>query len=303
MEVTLRAVAEALFGDDLAASITGINRVFPVILDELASRMVMPLRPPLWFPTRSNRTLVPARRSLNAIVDGLIAKRRQHLPEIEAKPAHDRDLLSTLMLAKDEETGEPMSDRQLRDEVMKLLVAGHEMTASALAWAWYLLDRHPDEQERLRAELTAAIGRSGPTVDDLPSIQRFRLVISETLRLYPPVWMFDRRALGPDQFGRFTVRRGDLVIISPYGIHRNPALWTDPETFRPERFEPGREEQTNEFAFLAFGAGARQCMGMSFAMMESQIILGTLLARFRTQLWNSAEVHPRAVVTLRLERV
>ena len=302
MEVTLRAVAEALFGDDLAASIAEINRVFPVILDELASRMVTPLRLPLWFPTRSNRALLPARRSLNSVVDGLIAKRRQHLPEIEAKPAHDRDLLSTLMLAKDEETGEPMSDRQLRDEVMTLLIAGHETTASGLAWAWYLLDRHPDEQERLRAELTAAIGRRGPTVDDLPSIPRFRLVINETLRLYPPVWMFDRRALGPDRLGRFTVRRGDLMIISPYGIHRNPALWSDPETFRPERFEPGREEQKNKFAFLAFGAGARQCMGMSFAMMESQIILGTLLARFRARLWNPADVHPRAVVTLRPDR-
>jgi cytochrome P450 len=147
------------------------------------------------------------------------------------------------MLARDEETGEPMSDRQLRDEVMTLLIAGHETTASGLAWAWYLLDRHPDEQERLRAELTAAVGDRGPTVDNLPSLPRFRMVINETLRLYPPVWMFNRRALGPDQLGAFAIRRGDLVIISPYGIHRNPALWADPETFRPERFEPDHEEQ------------------------------------------------------------
>ena len=153
------------------------------------------------------------------------------------------------MLARDEETGEPMSDRQLRDEVMTLLIAGHETTASGLAWAWYLLDRHPDEQERLRAELTAAVGDRGPTVDNLPSLPRFRMVINETLRLYPPVCMFNRRALGPDQLGAFAIRRGDLVIISPYGIHRNPALWADPETFRPERFEPDHEEQKTSLPY------------------------------------------------------
>ncbi len=302
MEVTLRAVAEALFGDDLAASIAEINRVFPVILAELAGRVVSPLRAPLWCPTRSNRALVPALRSLDRIVGDLIAKRRRNLAAIEARPPNERDLLATLMLARDAETGESMSDRQLRDEVMTLLIAGHETTASALAWTWYLLDRHPDEQERLRDALRAAVGDRGPTVDDLPARGRFRMVMLVALRLYPPVWMFDRRALEADRLGDVAIRRGDLVIVCPYAIHRNPALWSDPETFRPERFEPGREEQRDKFAYLPFGAGARQCMGMSFAMIESQIILGTLLSRFRARLHDGAEVHPRAIVTLRPDR-
>jgi cytochrome P450 len=127
-------------------------------------------------------------------------------------------------------------------------------------------------------------------------------VILETLRLYPPVWMFDRRALGPDDLGGTPVRRGDLVIFCPYALHRLPELWSDPEAFRPERFEPGREEQKNKFAYLPFSAGPRICLGASFAMIESQIIVGTLLARFRVRLADPGPLEPEPRVTLRTSR-
>jgi cytochrome P450 len=302
MRVTLRIVAETLFGDDLAGEAAEVNRVFPVILACLAARVSSPLRPPLWLPTANNRRLQPALRSLNAIVERLIATKRRRLAAGSGPPDGHRDLLTILMLARDTETGEAMSDAQLRDEVMTLLIAGHETTANALSWLWVLLDRHPDEQERLRAELVAATGGRPPTVEDLPQLPRLKAVFQETLRLYPPVWMFDRRALGPDDLAGTKVATGDLVIFCPYAIHRLPELWHDPEAFRPERFEAGREEQKNKFAYLPFSAGPRTCIGNSFAMIESQIIMGTLLSRFRARLADPSPIAPRPRVTLRTSR-
>ena len=302
MRVTLRIVSETLFGDDLGGDAAEINRVFPTILDCLAARVVSPIRPPLWLPTANNRLLRPALKALDRIVERLIATKRRHLTAGDAPQGGHRDLLTILMLARDAETGEVMSDAQLRDEVMTLMIAGHETTANALAWLWYLLDRHPDEQERLRVELVAATGGSAPTVEDLPNLPRMKAVIQETLRLYPPVWMFDRRALGPDDLGGTKVDKGDLVIFCPYAIHRLPELWPDPEAFRPERFEAGREEQKNKFAYLPFSAGPRTCIGNSFAMIESQIIVGTLLARFRARLADPSPITPQPRVTLRTSR-
>lgn len=302
MRVTLRAVAETLFGDDMAGDADEINRVFPTILGCLASRVSSPIRPPLWVPTATNRRLRPALGSLNAIVERLIATKRRRLAAGEQTEPKHRDLLTILMLARDEETGETMSDAQLRDEVMTLLIAGHETTANALAWLWVLLDKHPDEQERLRAELVAATGGRAPTVDDLPQLPRLKAVIQETLRLYPPVWMFDRRALGPDDLAGTQVAKGDLVIFCPYALHRLPHLWSEPETFRPERFEAGREEQKNKFAYLPFSAGPRICLGASFAMIESQIIVGTLLCRFRVRLADPSPIIAEPRVTLRTSR-
>ena len=302
MRVTLRVVAETLFGDDIAGSAAEINRVFPVILACLAARVTSPIRPPLWMPTATNRRLRPALQSLNTIVEGLIATKRRRLATEESPQGGHRDLLTILMLARDAETGEAMSDAQLRDEVMTLMIAGHETTANALSWLWYLLDRHPDEQERLRDELRLATGGRAPTVEDLPHMPRLKAVIQETLRLYPPVWMFDRRALGPDDLAGTKVAKGDLVIFCPYAIHRLPDLWPDPEAFRPERFEAGREEQKNKFAYLPFGAGPRTCIGNSFAMIESQIIIGTLLSGVRARLADPAPITPKPRVTLRPSR-
>lgn len=302
MKVTLRGVAETLFGDDMAESASEINRVFPTILSYLAARVSSPVRPPLWMPSANNNRLRPALASLNGIVEKLIATKRQRICRGEREDAAHQDLLTILMLARDEETGETMSDAQLRDEVMTLLIAGHETTANALSWLWVLLDRHPEEQERLRRELFATTGGRVPTIEELPRLTRLKAVIQETLRLYPPVWMFDRRALAPDTLGSVTIRKGDLVIFCPYAIHRLPDLWSDGELFRPERFEPGREEQKNKFAYLPFGAGPRICLGASFAMIEAQIIMGTLLSRFRGRLATPDDVRPEPRVTLRPSR-
>jgi len=301
MKATLRGVAEALFGDDLAASADEINRVFPVILDCLAARGSSPIRPPLWLPTANNRRLRPALAALDRVVEGLIAERRRRLAVGDGADAA-RDLLTTLMAARDEETGESMSDTQLRDEVMTLLIAGHETTANMLSWLWVLLDGHPDEQERLRAELLAATGGRPPTVADVGALPRLKAAILETLRLYPPVWMFSRRAIGPDRLAGTPVAAGDLVVFCPWALHRLPELWSDPEAFRPERFLSGGDEQHHKFAYLPFSAGPRVCLGNTFAIIESQIIVGTILSRFRVRLADAAPVDPLPRVTLRTSR-
>lgn len=302
MRVTLNGVAAALFGEDFSAHAAEINRVFPVILAELAARITSPIPLPLWIPVARNQRLKSALSSLKRIVTEMIRERRVRLGEIAGEPTGQRDLLSTLMLAKDEESGQSMSDEQLHDEVMTMLIAGHETTANALTWAWVLLDRHPEEQERVRLEIREVTGGRAPTVDDLPRLVRLRMVFLETLRLYPPVWLIDRRAIQADRLGETAIRPGNLVIICAYAVHRLASLWPEPEAFRPERFDPGKEQQKNKFAFLPFGAGPRMCMGMSFAMIESQIILGTLLSRFRIRVENAAEIRPKPKVTLRTDR-
>jgi cytochrome P450 len=301
MKVTLRIAAESLFGDDLAESADEINRVFPDILASLAARVSSPLRPPIWLPTANNRRLRPALAVLDGIVSRLIATKRQRLASEGLAPDGPPDLLTALMMARDEETGESMSDVHLRDEVMTMMIAGHETTANALSWLWVLLDQHPDEQERLRAELQAATGGSPPTVGDLAQLHRMKAVMLETMRLYPPVWMFDRRALGPDDLGGTAVRKGDLVIFCPYAIHRLPELWPDPDAFQPERFDGGRKPH-NTYAYLPFSAGPRTCLGNNFALIESQIIVGTLLSRFCVRRADQTPIEPQPRVTLRTSR-
>ena len=302
MRLTLLIVAETLFGDDLAGDAAAVNRIFPVILACLGARVASPIRPPVWVPTANNRLLRPALASLDAIVVRLIAAKRRRLAEGGAAQDGHRDLLTILMLARDPETGEAMSDTQLRDEVMTFMIAGHETTATALSWLWYLLDRHPEEQDRLRDELRAATAGRPPTVNHLPQLPRMKAVIQETLRLYPPLWLFDRRALGPDDLAGTKVAKGDLVIFCPYSVHRLPELWPDPEAFRPERFEEGHAEQKNKFAYLPFSVGPRTCIGNNLAMIESQLIMGTLLSRFRARLADPAPTTPRGRFTLRPSR-
>ncbi|MFZ9855211.1 MAG: cytochrome P450, partial [Limisphaerales bacterium] len=259
MKVTLTGVAEALFGENLSAKAAEINRVFPTVIEELAHRVGSPVPLPLWIPSPGNRRLHAALGTVRQIVDEMIRRRRERLDAIAAEPSAHRDLLTTLMLAKDEETGESMSDQQLHDEVMTLLISGHETTAIALSWVWYLLDRNPEEQDRIREELQAVTGGRPPTVEDLPRLHRLRMVFLEAIRLYPPLWFFDRRALSEDRLGDTLIQPGNLVLICPYAVHRIESLWPDPEAFRPERFEHGKEQQKNKFAFLPFGAGPRMC--------------------------------------------
>jgi len=214
-----------------------------------------------------------------------------------------------LMSAREVETGEGttipeaersgMTDRQLRDEMMTLLIAGHETVASALAWVWYLLATDPAAEAKLHAELAAVLGGRAPEVDDLPDLRYTLAVFEEALRLYPPAWIITRKALADDVIGGYRVPANALVVTSPYVTHRQAAVWPEPEVFDPDRFAEARVAERPRFAFYPFGGGPRLCIGDQFALTEARLIIASVAQRYRLRL---VPGHPIAVepgVTLR----
>ncbi|MCI0579802.1 MAG: cytochrome P450 [Chloroflexi bacterium] len=278
MRLTLRVAARALFDVDVSDAADRVGRAFTEASEYYAAHYVNPLsRTLVHLPTRPHRRFKAAVRTLDQVVQGIIQERR--------RSGEDRgDLLSMLLLARDADTGQGMSDRQVRDEVMTLLLAGHETTSNALTWTWYLLDRHPEAAEKLRAELAAVLGGRAPAMDDLPHLPTTRLVLEETLRLYPPAWGLMRLSEAADQIGGYDLPARTYVVISPYLTHRHPAFWPDPERFDPERFTPEQIAGRPRYAYIPFGGGPRQCIGNTFAMVEAQLVLATVAQLYRLRL-------------------
>ena len=291
MRLTLRVVSRSMFGAEISGGEETVERSMAVILKYGMRRITNPLLD--FLPAPSTWKFRRAVGEMDSLVRGIIAARR-------ARPAeHEGDLLSMLMEAKDEETGEGMDDRQLRDETMTMFTAGNETTANALAWTFYLLAQNPAAEARLREELAAVLGDRTPGVEDLPKLPYLSCVIKESLRLYPPAWVISRMSEGRDAAGGFEIPANCLVIVSPYLTHRHSAFWPEPERFKPERFlEPGAAELPR-FAYFPFGGGPRQCIGNGFALMEAQIVLATLLPRFRLKLDPDHGVEPEPLITLR----
>jgi cytochrome P450 len=254
-------------------------------------RLTAPVRVPIGVPTPSNRRFRRFRATLDRIVYDVIERRRRQ--------GVGDDLLSRLMEARDSETGERMDDRQLRDEVMTMFLAGHETTANALTWTWYLLSRHPDARLRVEGELSRVLGGRAPSLDDLASLPYTGMVLLESLRLYPPAWMFSRRAIEKEELGGYVVPKGAMVMVPPYVVHRHPGLWERPESFEPERFAPERSEGRPRLAFFPFGAGPRLCIGRDFALQEAQLVLATVAQRCRLELVPGHPVVPEPRITLR----
>jgi len=269
-------VVGALFGEDLPRLRGWAGGVdpFAILTDESARD--------LQFARRF--------RELAVLVRRLVAERR-------ACGVRPTDILSMLLDARDAASGEAMSEREVVDEAMTLIVAGHETTASALNWCWYLLSQHPAAEARLHREVD---GGAAPRVDNLSAYPYTRHVVEETLRLYPPGWLLTRRAVEDDVLGGYPVPAGADVWISPYLIHRHPRFWAEPEAFRPERFETRADERRHSFAYLPFAAGPRRCVGDVFALVEMQLHLAGMARRFRLRpLPSSPPVEPEARVNLR----
>src|SRR6266702_5288944 len=228
MRLTLRIVGQALFTLDLSQEVGTVGYAVTTVLELFGDYVFRPF-PPLGVPTPRNRRLQRAIHALDQVVYGMIAGRRTRQTE-------GRDLLSMLLLAQDEETGQGMNDRQVRDEVMTLLLAGHETTANTLTWTWYLLSQSPEIERRLHLELNEVLGGRVPTVEDLPNLK----YTQEMLRLYPPTPVLSRKAIGHDELRGYPLAANSLIMLSPYAVHRHPALWEEPERFDPDRFGPER---------------------------------------------------------------
>ena len=292
MRLTLQVVGQALFSTDISGAADAVGRAMPVALEHIDYRMTHIKLLPDRFPTPRNRRFWQAKRTLDQVVYNTIEERRR-------AGTDQGDLLSMLLLARDEETGTGMSDTLLRDEVMTILVAGHETTAVALSWTWYLLAQHPEVERRLHAELDAVLGGRTPTFEDLPSLPYTKMVIEETMRLYPPAWGMVRQAREADEIGGYHIPANSIIAIVQYVTHRHQDFWDRPEEFDPERFTPERSASRPRFAYFPFGGGPRQCIGNNFAMMEAQLILATVAQRYRLRLVPGHPVEPRPMLTLR----
>jgi cytochrome P450 len=292
MRLTFQVVGAALFSADMRGAADRVGPALTECLEHLNYRSLHPLALPERFPTRRNRRFLRARGELDRIAYALIEGRRRGGEE------HD-DLLSMLMEARDEETGEGMSDAQLRDEVLTILLAGHETTAVALSWTFYLLSGRPDVERRLHEELATVLGGRPPRAEDLPRLPYTRMVVEESMRLYPPAWALARQSREPVEVGGYSLPAGATFVLSPYVTHRHPLLWPDPERFDPERFTPERSEGRPTFAYFPFGGGPRHCIGNGFALMEAQLLLATIAQRHSLRLVPGHRVEPEPLVTLR----
>jgi len=295
--LTLAIAGRTLFGlaaEDLSERAMA---AFGTALAGIGRRGPSHLQVPLWLPLPGNLRLRRAIRELDTIVYEIIGRFR-------AGRAQDPEatLLGAYIESRDPVSGEGMDDRQLRDEVMTLYLAGHETTASLLAWTLYLLARHPRVAERVMAELDGARLDDPPTLEQLKGLTYLSQVTDEVLRLYPPAWTVARNAVGEDRLLGWRVPPGAIVMVSPYFSHRLEAFWPDPQRFDPERFAPEATRARHPFAYLPFSLGPRICIGMQFALYEARLVLSMILTRYRVGTVDEAPVGCRAAGTLRPSR-
>jgi cytochrome P450 len=291
MRLTLRIVGHTLLSTELADDAGRLGAALGEVL-AYAQNFEALLFLPSWVPTVGRRRARRAIAELDAIVLRLIADRRSR-----GEPGDD--LLGMLLEATDDAGRPGMTDQQLRDELMTLILAGHETTANALSWTFYLLSRHPEVEARLVRELREVIGTGPARFGDLDRLVYTECVIREAMRLYPPAWMIERQAIARDRVGGYDLPAGWLVAVAPWTLHRDPDLYPEPEAFRPERFAPEAAASRSRYAYLPFGAGPRTCIGNAFAVMEAKLVLATLASRFRLTRVSSAPVEPDPGVTLR----
>ncbi|HEU4563625.1 MAG TPA: cytochrome P450 [Gemmatimonadaceae bacterium] len=295
MRLTLAIAGKALFDADIEGEATEIGDAVTQAIDtfEIA---VLPFSELLdHLPLPWVRRFDAARARLDDTVYRMIAERRQG--------GGDRgDLLSMLLAARDEEgDGAGMTDEQLRDEVLTLLLAGHETTANALVWTWCLLARHPEVERTLHEEVDGMLGGAAPTMDDVARLPYTRMVLAESMRLYPPAWLLGHEAAAEVEIGGWHIPAGSLCIMPQLIVHRDERWWPEPERFVPERFAPDAQQSRPRFAYFPFGGGPRQCIGEQFAWTEGIIVLATIAQRWRLALASGAPVKPRPAFTLRPE--
>ena len=292
MRLSLSTVASALFGADVRRQAAEITDAVTIGMDFVIKRITSICPLPLGLPLPRHRRFLSARHVLDSIVYRIIQQRRN-------SGADTGDLLSMLLHLQDEETGERMSDRQLRDEIITIFLAGHETTAVALSWTWYLLSKYPDCARLLRAELSEVLGGRPPTVQDLPRLKYTAMVLQEAMRLYPPFYGSARMPLADDEIGGYHIQAGRPVFITTFLTHRHPAFWVNPEGFDPERFSAEHSAGRPRYAYFPFLGGPRQCIGNSFAMMEMQLVLATVAQRYRLDLVPGHPIGFRPMITLR----
>lgn len=291
MALTQAIIVRTMFSTDLGSTTEIVNRTWPIINRRIGETF-WSSKLEISLPLPANRRFGRALRELDAVVYRIIADRRQSGRE-------EADLLSMFLSARDDETGAGMTDRQLRDEVMTMLLAGHETTSLALSWTYYLLSLHAESERTIADEITRVIGDRRPSFAHVEELVCTRRVLEESLRLYPPAWGFSRLALGADEIGGYRVPKGSIVFVIPFVVHRRPKLWPAPDRFDPDRFAAEQEAARPRFAYIPFGGGPRGCIGNQFALLEAQLIVAAIAQRYRIEVVPGQSIRPEPLITLR----
>lgn len=291
MRLTLAIAAKTLFSADVSHEADVVGAALEVTLREFQRRMRTMIKIPETWPTPNNIRYSRAVEALDRVIYRIIDDRRQSGEDTG-------DLLSMLLHAVDED-GSQMTPQQLRDETMTLFLAGHETTANAMTWTWYLLGLNPEAEARLHAELEQVLGGRPPGPQDLPSLPYVEAVISESMRLYPPVWILGRRSTAPVEVGSYSFGANQDFLMSQWVMHRNPRYFENPLHFQPERWLDGLAKRLPRFAYFPFGGGPRICIGAGFALMEAQLLLATIAQQFRLQVDPTHQVGTSPSMTLR----
>jgi cytochrome P450 len=290
MRLTLQIVGRTLFDADVERDARDIGQAMELLL-KLGANFRRTVFVPQWLPTPTNVRIELAMRRIEKVLYRIIAERR-------ASGCDAGDLLSMLLAAQDED-GSRMTDQQLRDEAITLFLAGHETTANALAWTWWLLANHPRVEAVLHEELRSVLAGRTPGLEDMPKLPYTNQVITESMRLYPPAWGIARTAIEDHEIAGYAVPKGSGVSFTQWTIHRDERWYEAPEEFRPERWEGDLLKRLPRFAYFPFGGGPRQCIGNTFALMETALVLATAAQRYRFRLVPGHPVVPLASITLR----
>ncbi|MEM6402634.1 MAG: cytochrome P450 [Cyanobacteria bacterium P01_D01_bin.116] len=292
LKLTLKIAGQALFSKDISDEDSVLGKAFRTGYEFINYKVNNLWTEPLWVPTSRNKHFKKAKNILDDLILDIINYRRQN-------PSERNDLLSMLMSARDEDTGEGMSDKQLQNEVITLLVAGHETAASSLAWTWYLLAEHLDIAENLQDELQAVLNGSNPSFEKLPQLEYTRRIFDETLRLYPPAWGIVRTPKKDDEINGYPIPKNSIMTVGAFMIHRHPEFWESPDKFNPDNFSRDKINQRPKFAYFPFGGGKRICIGQNFALMEATIIIALISQRFRLELLPNQNIEIDPTFTLR----
>jgi cytochrome P450 len=294
MQATLHIISRAMFSSDSEEIVDAVESGVNQYQTSVRPRLLDFLHFPEWFTNLVSP--LPTRGIFDEFdrkVDRLLTERGR------APDAEPKDLLARLIAARDNETGGGMTAKEVRDQVVTIFMAGHETTAQALSWTWYLLSQHPAIETKLHDELAAVLGDRTPRYEDIGKLRYTRMVIEESMRLYPPAHTMSRSPIAADEvLGQRIPARAEVLIV-PWLLHRKPSLWENPDRFDPERFAPERAAARPRFAYIPFGGGPRICIGAAFAMAEAMLILATIAQRYRLRLKPGFPVEPQGLITLR----
>jgi cytochrome P450 len=291
-QLTMDIFLKTMFSTDLGTDVKELTRAFITVDEQInPAAAFVPVQIPLSVPTPKNVRYRRALRIVESFVYRIIAERRRRQDDTG-------DLLSALLESRDAETGDALTDKQARDQVLSMLNAGHALTCDGITWTWFLLSQHPSIARRLEEEIDAIVGDRPIAFTDLQQLTYLSMVVQESMRVYPPAWGIGRTAINADNIGGYPIPAGGFVAISPYVIHRLPTLWDDPDVFDPDRFSPARSENRHRFAYFPFGSGPRICPAGSYALLETELVIATVAQQYRIEQVPGQRIEPRPRMSL-----